>query len=67
MYLNQRLGEMYGGLTVTGLDDRGGQHRWYVCLCECGEVRSVLGRRLLSGEVVECVKCEVRRKMERPA
>jgi hypothetical protein len=67
MYLIYRLGEKYGRLTVTGLDDRGGQSRWYLCLCECGEARTVIERRLLSGEMVECMKCEVKRKMERPA
>jgi hypothetical protein len=63
MYLNYRRGDHYGRLTVTGHDDRGSQSRWYACLCKCGETRSVIERRLLSGEIVECVKCEVKRKM----
>ena len=67
MYLNQRRGERYGRLAVTGLDDRGGQSRWYACLCEFGKTRSVIERRLLSGQVIERVKCEVKRKMGRPA
>ena len=62
MYLNQRRGEHYGRLTVTGLDDRGGQSRWSACLCECGETRSVIERRRLNGELTECVRCEVKRK-----
>ena len=46
MYLNRRRSERYGRLTVTGLDDRGGQSHWYTCLCECGESKTVIERRL---------------------
>jgi hypothetical protein len=64
VYLNYRRGEKYGRLNVTDLDNRGGQTRWYACLCECGETRSAIEWKLLRGVVTECVRCEVRRKME---
>jgi hypothetical protein len=54
----------FGDLNVIE-NNTNGRSGWVVCLCWCGNLRIVLERRLLAGESVACVPCEVRRKMEK--
>jgi len=51
----------FGKLKALSHEDRG-QSYWWICQCE--KYRSVLERRLLSGEVTACVACEKREDLE---
>lgn len=66
MYAPNRTGQRFGALKVVMRDDnRPPPGAWWVCACDCTGYRSVVERKLLSGEVGdECVRCEVRRQIE---
>lgn len=48
-------GQRFGRLTVLASDGKGGQghYRW-VCLCDCGNRKTVLGTSLTRGETQSC-------------
>lgn len=59
--VKNETGNKYGKLTVLyrGMSDSKLAHpraRW-VCLCECGGIKIVEGRRLRTGETKTCGKC----------
>ena len=60
-YRTAGRGQKFGRLKVVDWSER---PDWWICLCECGNHREVTERRLLSGEITECVACEVKLKME---
>ena len=60
-FYQRLLGKRFGRLKVTREEDWPG---WVLCVCDCGKYRAVMVVRLLRGEIVECVACDVRRKME---
>ena len=47
-------GERYGQLVVQGEADRVGGQRRFLCRCDCGEERIVVGANLRSGNSTSC-------------
>lgn len=47
-------GQRFGLLTVIGIDDRGTKKTYWMCQCDCGNVKSVRSDSLLSGAVKSC-------------
>ena len=60
MYREDRRVQSFGWLKVIDWSERPG---WWVCKCVCCDLREVIEQKLVSGEVVECVSCDRRRKM----
>lgn len=59
-----KLFQRFGDLKVIRLDtERPG---WILCECKCGKTRSVMESRLIAGEIIACVACTARQKMEKP-
>lgn len=51
-------GQQFGKLTVLYQTKVDGQRKaWWLCKCECGEEREVMGTELRSGQVTSCHKC----------
>ena len=47
-------GQRFGRLVVIGLDDRGTRKKYFNCLCDCGNVKSVRSDSLLAGLIRSC-------------
>lgn len=47
-------GEKFGRLTVIGLDDKPGRKTYWICQCECGNVKSVRSDSLKQGVIKSC-------------
>lgn len=48
------IGQKFGRLTVIGMDDRCTRKTYWVCQCECGNIKSVRSDGLLSGATKSC-------------
>lgn len=55
MAVKEMTGEVFGRLAVVGRSgsDKSGNAKWR-CVCECGEVKDVLGQSLRNGSTVSC-------------
>lgn len=55
------MGKLFGRLTVSGFfgytDNGGPRHTRWLCVCECGNERTVRGTRLTRSEITACVSC----------
>ncbi len=54
------IGQKFGKLTVIGQNNRQStkdRHILWDCQCECGSIRTVSSKSLLSGNVLECYNC----------
>ena len=47
-------GEKFGRLTVIGLDDKPGKKTYWICQCECGNIKSVRSDSLKRGTIKSC-------------
>ena len=47
-------GEKFGRLTVLGLDDKPGRKTYWICQCECGNMKSIRSDSLKDGTVKSC-------------
>jgi hypothetical protein len=50
-------GKKFGTLTVLSLDEdrsNAGQNKYWICICECGAVKSIFGGHLKAGKIVTC-------------
>lgn len=47
-------GQLFGRLTVIGIDDRGIKRTYWYCLCSCGNYKSVRSDSLLNGAIKSC-------------
>ena len=54
LHANQLMGKRFGKLLVIDRIKKGGRIYW-VCLCDCGGYKDVLGYRLLNGDTSACV------------
>lgn len=51
---NDLTGQRFGRLTAIGIDDRGTRKTYFLCVCDCGTVKSIRADSLLSGAVRSC-------------
>lgn len=50
-----KIGEKFGRLTVLDIDkSKQFQNRYLICLCECGNIKSVRADHLKSGKIKSC-------------
>lgn len=47
-------GQKFGRLSVIGLDDRSGRKTYWICQCDCGNVKSVRSDSLQAGCIKSC-------------
>lgn len=47
-------GQVFGRLTVIGVDDKNTRKTYYYCRCECGNVKSIRSDSLISGAIRSC-------------
>lgn len=47
-------GKKFGRLTVIGLDDKPGHKTYWICQCECGNMKSVRSDSLKQGAIKSC-------------
>lgn len=47
-------GQSFGKLKVIGIDDRNSRKTYWICQCECGNIKSVRSDSLLCGAVRSC-------------
>ena len=47
-------GQKFGRLTVIEVSERKKKHLYWLCKCECGNVKSVAGSGLKSGKIKSC-------------
>lgn len=47
-------GQRFGRLVAIGLDDKPGRKKYWVCQCDCGNVKSVRSDSLQSGAIRSC-------------
>ena len=53
-----QIGEKFNKLTVISKSDKKtGGNSYYICKCDCGETREVVGWRLTNGEIKACHNC----------
>lgn len=52
--IKERTGETYGRLTVIGRGPHNPRGATWLCRCECGQTRAVLGSKLASGHTSSC-------------
>ena len=52
--VNDLTGKKFGMLTVIGIDDRGTRKTYWMCQCDCGNVKSVRSDSLQSGAIKSC-------------
>lgn len=65
LYELHRHNEKYGALTVVGTSQKSGGTLFWRCRCKCGEYRQVEEKRLVSGQIATCIKCEVKDKQSK--
>lgn len=54
------IGERFGSFLVIDRAERTGDyHSNWLCLCDCGNVRIVLGTNLTRGKSKKCKKCKI--------
>lgn len=56
--LNIKSGDVFGKLTVIkfkGITKN--QNKQYLCKCECGRTKTIVGSKLISGQTKSCGKC----------
>lgn len=55
-----KIGDVFGKLTVIEYEglkkqkSRNKNESWYICKCKCGNIKSIRGNNLVSGEVISC-------------
>jgi hypothetical protein len=52
--VNDLTGQRFGRLVAVGIDDRGDRRTYYVCQCDCGNIKSVRSDSLLCGAIRSC-------------
>lgn len=52
--VNDLTGKRFGRLTVIGVEDNGKRKTYYVCQCDCGNVKVVRSDALISGVTKSC-------------
>ena len=52
--INNLMGKKFGRLTVIGMDDRPSRKTYWICQCECGNIKSVRSDGLTQGMVKSC-------------
>lgn len=52
--VNDLTGKRFGMLTVLGIDDRGTRKTYWMCQCDCGNVKSVRSDSLQNGAIKSC-------------
>lgn len=48
------IGKKFGRLSVIGIDDRGTRKTYWVCQCDCGNIKTVRSDSLQSGAIKSC-------------
>lgn len=48
------IGKKFGRLTVIGIDDKPSRKTYFVCQCDCGNVKTIRGDSLKCGAVKSC-------------
>ena len=51
---NDLTGKRFGKLVVVGLDDKGTRKTYWVCQCDCGNIKSVRSDSLQCGAIKSC-------------
>lgn len=51
---NNLIGRKFGRLTVIGIDDRGTRKTYWVCQCDCGNIKSARSDSLQCGAIKSC-------------
>lgn len=58
LYTVDEVGKRYGTLTVERMsEDRRSDKVTWICVCDCGEYRTVTGKDLRTGKVKSCISC----------
>lgn len=52
--VNDLTGKVYGRLHILGVDDNGKRKTYYICQCECGNIKSIRADALTSGATCSC-------------
>ncbi len=51
---NDLTGKRFGRLTVIGLDDKSSRKTYYVCRCDCGNIKTIRSDALTMGKTTSC-------------
>lgn len=51
---NDLTGKRFGRLEVIGVDDRNTRKTYYICMCDCGNIKSVRSDSLICGVIRSC-------------
>lgn len=65
MRLRDLTGKKYGQLTTLGVDKIVKGHKYYLCRCDCGSVKSISGSHLVTGATQSCGCLKSHRTTER--
>lgn len=52
--VNDLTGQRFGRLMVLGVDDKPSRKTYFICQCDCGNVKSVRADALMSGATKSC-------------
>lgn len=52
--IKNKIGMKFGKLTVVSLDGRKSKRTYWVCRCDCGEVTTARGDKLITGQRISC-------------
>jgi hypothetical protein len=47
-------GLRFGRLLVQCLSDKSGKHKYWICLCDCGKTKEILGPHMVNGHTKSC-------------
>lgn len=51
---NDLTGKRFGRLTVIGVDDNQSRKTYYICKCDCGNIKTIRADALVAGKTISC-------------
>jgi hypothetical protein len=51
---NDLTGKRFGRLTVIGVDDKQSRKTYYICKCDCGNIKTIRSDALVAGKTTSC-------------
>ena len=52
--VNDLTGKRFGRLLVLGIDDKNSRKTYWVCQCDCGNIKSIRSDALVEGKTISC-------------
>lgn len=59
--IEHKAGDRFGSWTIIERGELKNNCLWWICKCECGLIKSVLGSRLRTGDSLACKSCSGKR------